>query len=149
MCVTEGCIVSDGVLPIEGVDRKPTHRGKRKRGGAMKFTPTDTRAVGASEEFASAPYRAGGRVLIVSNRLPVTAKSDDDGEIRLERSVGGLASGLRTTHATSESWWIGWLGDQRLDAKERHQLREQLGRMRESAGGLAAHDAKQRYSRLV
>jgi trehalose 6-phosphate synthase/phosphatase len=114
----------------------------------MKFTPTDTRAIGASEEFASARHRAGGRVLIVSNRLPVTAKSNGDGEIRLERSVGGLASGLRTTHATSESWWIGWLGDLQLDPKERHQLREQLGRMRASAVSLDAQDAKVFYSRL-
>jgi trehalose 6-phosphate synthase/phosphatase len=114
----------------------------------MKFTPTDMRAFGAGQEHAAAQHRAGGRVLIVSNRLPVTAKSTDDGEIRLERSVGGLATGLRTTHATSESWWIGWLGDLRLDSKERHQVREQLGKMRASAVSLDAADAKIFYSRL-
>src|SRR5688500_5003378 len=117
-------------------DRKPTHRRKRKRGGAMKFTPTDMRAFGAGQEYVPAQHRAGGRVLIVSNRLPVTAKSTDEGEVRLERSVGGLATGLRTTHAASESWWIGWLGDLRLDSKQRHQVREQLGKMRASAVSL-------------
>jgi trehalose 6-phosphate synthase/phosphatase len=114
----------------------------------MKFTPTDMRASGAGEEHAPAQHYAGGRVLIVSNRLPVTAKSTDEGEIRLERSVGGLATGLRTTHAASESWWIGWLGDLRLDSKERHHVREQLRKMRASDVGLDAADAKIFYSRL-
>ena len=115
----------------------------------MKFTPTDVRVLGAGQEFAPMPpSRARGRVLIVSNRLPVTAKSADDGEIHLERSVGGLATGLRTTHAASESWWIGWLGDLRLDARERHQVRERLGAMRASAVGIEPADAKIFYSRL-
>ena len=114
----------------------------------MEITPTDVRALGAGEGTAPAQYRAGGRVLIVSNRLPVTARSTDEGDVRLERSVGGLATGLRTTHATSESWWIGWLGDLRLDSKERHQVREQLGAMRASAVALDAGDAKIFYSRL-
>ena len=114
----------------------------------MKFTPTDLPALGAGEEYAPARPRAGGRTLIVSNRLPVTARTGDDGEIRLERSVGGLATGLRTPHAASDSWWVGWLGDVRMDAKERHHVREQLAGMRATAVALDASDVKIFYSRL-
>jgi trehalose 6-phosphate synthase/phosphatase len=88
------------------------------------------------------------RILIVSNRLPVTARRVD-GELRLERSSGGLASALRMTHETSDSWWIGWLGDTRsTDAKERHFLREQLWEMRASPVSLEPADARVFYSQL-
>lgn len=50
-----------------------------------------------------------GRLLIVSNRLPVTVRSGDDG-FALERSTGGLATGLSTPHQHSEGIWIGWPG---------------------------------------
>jgi trehalose 6-phosphate synthase/phosphatase len=49
------------------------------------------------------------RVIIVSNRLPVTA-SVVDGELRLARSVGGLATGLNSHHERSGGLWIGWPG---------------------------------------
>jgi trehalose 6-phosphate synthase/phosphatase len=50
------------------------------------------------------------RLLIVSNRLPVTARPAD-GELRLFRSSGGLANGLRPWHEDSGGIWIGWPGD--------------------------------------
>src|SRR5437016_6153746 len=56
------------------------------------------------------------RLLIVSNRLPVTVKLDH-GEIVVTQSAGGLATGLRGPHQRSESLWLGWPGDvSRLDA---------------------------------
>jgi trehalose 6-phosphate synthase/phosphatase len=50
------------------------------------------------------------RLLIVSNRLPVTAHTSGDG-IRLVASIGGLATGLRPWHEDSGGLWIGWPGD--------------------------------------
>jgi trehalose 6-phosphate synthase/phosphatase len=50
-----------------------------------------------------------GRILIVSNRLPVTAVVDQ-GEIRLQPSDGGLATGLRSVHEYHQGLWIGWSG---------------------------------------
>ena len=50
------------------------------------------------------------RVILVSNRLPVTARMDHD-EVVVERSAGGLATGLRRIHDRSDGVWIGWPGD--------------------------------------
>ncbi|MGE3470045.1 MAG: bifunctional alpha,alpha-trehalose-phosphate synthase (UDP-forming)/trehalose-phosphatase [Vicinamibacterales bacterium] len=51
-----------------------------------------------------------GRLLIVSNRLPVTAQRHGDG-VRVVASSGGLATGLGPWHAGSQGLWIGWPGD--------------------------------------
>jgi trehalose 6-phosphate synthase/phosphatase len=50
------------------------------------------------------------RVLIVSNRLPVSVVRRD-GELQLQRSSGGLATGLAGVHARSQGLWVGWPGD--------------------------------------
>jgi trehalose 6-phosphate synthase/phosphatase len=50
------------------------------------------------------------RLLIVSNRLPVTVRVEG-GEPTVERSMGGLATGLDGPHARSGGTWIGWPGD--------------------------------------
>ncbi len=52
---------------------------------------------------------APGRTLIVSNRLPVTARIVG-GEVRLQQSDGGLATGLRSVHEHRGGLWIGWSG---------------------------------------
>ncbi|HET9155515.1 MAG TPA: trehalose-6-phosphate synthase, partial [Myxococcaceae bacterium] len=49
------------------------------------------------------------RVLIVSNRLPVTVRADADG-LEVQPSVGGVATGLRGPHERSGGLWIGWPG---------------------------------------
>lgn len=51
-----------------------------------------------------------GRVLIVSNRLPITL-SVADGELRAARSSGGLATGLASMRGEIDSVWIGYPGD--------------------------------------
>ena len=52
---------------------------------------------------------AASRVLIVSNRLPVTVTSVD-GVLHATPSTGGLATGLRGHHERSGGLWIGWPG---------------------------------------
>lgn len=49
------------------------------------------------------------RTILVSNRLPVTA-SVEDGNLVVERSVGGLASGLSGATRNADTLWIGWAG---------------------------------------
>jgi trehalose 6-phosphate synthase/phosphatase len=49
------------------------------------------------------------RLLIVANRLPVTVRSTADG-VEVERSTGGLATGLSRPHEQSSGLWIGWSG---------------------------------------
>ena len=49
------------------------------------------------------------RTLIVSNRLPITIKIDDD-DIEMKQSVGGLATGLQSIYKKNGGLWIGWPG---------------------------------------
>jgi trehalose 6-phosphate synthase/phosphatase len=49
------------------------------------------------------------RVLIVSNRLPITTEVTDE-TITLVNAAGGLATGLRGSHERSGGLWIGWPG---------------------------------------
>jgi trehalose 6-phosphate synthase/phosphatase len=50
------------------------------------------------------------RLLIVSNRLPVTARLGRAG-VELTAASGGLATGLSPWHRQSAGLWIGWPGD--------------------------------------
>jgi trehalose 6-phosphate synthase/phosphatase len=50
-----------------------------------------------------------GRLIIVSNRLPVTVRVQS-GRPVVRRSVGGLATGLHGPHERSGGLWIGWPG---------------------------------------
>ena len=50
-----------------------------------------------------------GRVLLVSNRLPVTVR-DSAGGVEVVPSDGGLASGLRGYYQSASATWIGWPG---------------------------------------
>jgi len=50
-----------------------------------------------------------GRLLIVSNRLPVTIQKRGTDYI-IQDSIGGLATGLGSIYSTRNSLWIGWPG---------------------------------------
>lgn len=70
------------------------------------------------------------RLLLVSNRLPVTAKIEH-GEVTVTRSAGGLATGLRGPHEQSGGLWIGWPGDvARMTHAQRVELERQLTDLR-------------------
>ena len=51
-----------------------------------------------------------GRLIIVSNRLPVTV-SRREGGVELHESAGGLATGLDRFHRAGEGVWVGWPGE--------------------------------------
>src|SRR5215472_4348395 len=70
------------------------------------------------------------RVLLVSNRLPVTIRSER-GRLVVTPSSGGLVTGLRATHASGESLWIGWPGDlSRLSPEALSALDPKLAELR-------------------
>ena len=70
------------------------------------------------------------RLLIVSNRLPVTVKLDR-GDFAINRSSGGLATGLFGPHEQSDSLWIGWPGDvSRFDGNQRARIERKLSDLR-------------------
>lgn len=49
------------------------------------------------------------KIIIVSNRLPLNIKIEKE-DLKIEPSVGGLATGMRSVHEAHESKWIGWTG---------------------------------------
>ncbi|KAF1809359.1 alpha,alpha-trehalose-phosphate synthase 1 [Eremomyces bilateralis CBS 781.70] len=51
-----------------------------------------------------------GRLLLVSNRLPVTIKRSEDGKYDTSMSSGGLVSGLSGLSKTTTFQWYGWPG---------------------------------------
>ena len=71
------------------------------------------------------------RVLIVANRLPVTVTPNETG-VDVQKSTGGLATGLLRPHEQSGGLWIGWSGapDDELSPEHRAELNRQLADMR-------------------
>ena len=66
------------------------------------------------------------RLLLVSNRLPVTVKAEKE-HVSVVRSAGGLATGLSGPHERSGGLWIGWPGDvSRLSNAQRAEVESQL-----------------------
>src|SRR5688572_26008508 len=103
------------VLPASSRGDGPAHRSAllRSPGGAPRRTMP-----------AHGP--AMPRVLLVSNRLPVTLRQRE-GAWRATPSVGGLATGLAGPHAASGGLWFGWRGNARpFDPAERERLDREL-----------------------
>lgn len=50
------------------------------------------------------------RLIIVSNRLPVSVRAER-GRVRMAPSAGGLATAMAGVHAAGTSLWVGWPGD--------------------------------------
>jgi len=57
------------------------------------------------------------RLLIVSNRLPFTIQ-ERKGDLHIEPSAGGLATGLSSWYKSCNSIWIGWAGIGRKKIKD-------------------------------
>jgi len=51
-----------------------------------------------------------GRLLLVSNRLPITIKRSDDGSYSFSMSSGGLVTGLSGLAKSTTFQWYGWPG---------------------------------------
>jgi trehalose 6-phosphate synthase len=79
---------------------------------------------------ADEPPQLEARLLLVSNRLPITIKRSDDGKYDFSMSSGGLVSGLSGLSKTTTFQWYGWPGlqvpeDEVDDMKKR--LRDDYG----------------------
>ena len=53
---------------------------------------------------------APGRLLLLSNRLPITIKRSEDGSYSFSMSSGGLVTGLSGLGKTTSFQWYGWPG---------------------------------------
>jgi trehalose 6-phosphate synthase/phosphatase len=85
------------------------------------------------------------RLILVSNRLPVTVHSAGS-DVRVDRSGGGLATGLRGPHERSGGTWIGWPGDANgFDAAQMGALRDRLAELRCTPVLLSAEEVSGYY----
>lgn len=67
------------------------------------------------------------RIILVSNRLPMTIRVEE-GRIEAAPSPGGLATGLRGPHEKSGGLWVGWPGNlSGLSPEQRDLLDQRLG----------------------
>lgn len=86
-----------------------------------------------------------GRLLLVSNRLPITVRNDR-GPLQVTRSTGGLATGLRGVHATPDTLWVGWPGDTaRMSDGQRAELTRLLDTARLHAVPLSPSEVSAYY----
>src|SRR5262245_4456713 len=88
------------------------------------------------------------RVLVVSNRLPLTATVDGDG-VRLERSAGGLATGLRAFHGDADTLWIGWPGLSESETVDRAAVTRDLAAIRCLPVWLTSEEVQQFYEGIA
>lgn len=56
------------------------------------------------------PKASESRLLLVSNRLPITIKRSNDGKYDFSMSSGGLVTGLSGLSKTTTFQWYGWPG---------------------------------------
>lgn len=70
---------------------------------------------------------AAGRLILVSNRLPITIQRSDRGEYTFKASSGGLVSGISGLVKTKQFMWYGWPGIQ-VPSNEVAQLEQRLAK---------------------
>jgi trehalose 6-phosphate synthase/phosphatase len=85
------------------------------------------------------------RLLIVSNRLPVTVHASAAG-VEVVRSTGGLATGMRGPHERLGGLWIGWPGDLTgVDGAARAEVERRLEALRLVPVELSADEVARYY----
>ncbi|HEX6058243.1 MAG TPA: bifunctional alpha,alpha-trehalose-phosphate synthase (UDP-forming)/trehalose-phosphatase [Gemmatimonadaceae bacterium] len=88
------------------------------------------------------------RLIIVSNRLPVTVRVEDGAPV-VRRSVGGLATGLRGPHERSGGLWVGWPGNiGGLDEAGQAAVDRQLAKARAVPVSLSEHEEEIFYEHI-
>lgn len=67
------------------------------------------------------------RIILVSNRLPVTVEKRK-GDLQYHHSAGGLATGLDSVYNKGNTLWIGWPGinHENVSSEEKMQIQEKL-----------------------
>ena len=65
------------------------------------------------------------KIIIIANRLPVRIERKDE-QFSIERSEGGLATGLGSLETEAEKYWIGWPGIHTDDEKEKSEITDKL-----------------------
>ncbi|MDD2512461.1 MAG: bifunctional alpha,alpha-trehalose-phosphate synthase (UDP-forming)/trehalose-phosphatase [Proteiniphilum sp.] len=65
------------------------------------------------------------KIILIANRLPVKIERNESGFV-IERSEGGLATGLGSLETKAEKYWVGWPGIHTDDEAEKREITEKL-----------------------
>lgn len=95
----------------------------------------------------TAPPQPRGRLFLVSNRLPITLEERPEG-LRVQMSVGGLATGLAGLHKESGGAWIGWPGTTTEDGTLTAEMQEALATQDLVGVGLTEKEHQGYYQKL-
>ena len=97
--------------------------------------------------MAPSPEAHSGRLILVSNRLPVVLEEGDAGwQSRL--AAGGLATGLSGPHRRSGGKWIGWPGVATPGGELPAEVKEVLGQQAMVGVGLSEEEHERYYTRI-
>ncbi|MGE5629060.1 MAG: bifunctional alpha,alpha-trehalose-phosphate synthase (UDP-forming)/trehalose-phosphatase [Solirubrobacterales bacterium] len=68
-----------------------------------------------------------GKIIIISNRLPITVNNGEAG-IEYKESIGGLSTGLKSYHKKADSLWVGWPGitNEEINSQEQENIEDVL-----------------------
>ena len=93
--------------------------------------------------------RLDARLLIASNRLPLTVTDEGCG-LTIQPSIGGLATGLRRVHERSGGKWIGWPGStEHLDCVAQSEMMRQFEAQRVVPVTLSTSEERDLYDDIA
>jgi len=87
-----------------------------------------------------------GRLLIISNRLPVSVTKRAN-KLNFQPSVGGLATGLASFRDSHQSQWIGWPGiaKDKISEQQKQEIKDKLKKENCHSVFLSAKDVRNFY----
>lgn len=88
--------------------------------------------------------QAEGRLLLVSNRLPITINRSEDGHYDFSMSSGGLVSGLSGLSKSTTFQWYGWPGLE-IPENEAANLTKRLKEEYDAVPVMLDHDLADRH----
>ena len=87
------------------------------------------------------------KLVIVSNRLPVTVTQLDEQNVSVQPSVGGVATGIASLNRPEKTLWFGWPGisNDKINPKTKNQILSKLKEIDCSPVFLDAQDIRDFY----
>jgi trehalose 6-phosphate synthase/phosphatase len=86
------------------------------------------------------------KTIIISNRLPVDLKFDEE-KLVVKSSIGGLATGMKSVHSEGNGIWIGWSGltEEEIGTHRKNEVEIALAKEKCISVPLTAYDIENYY----
>ncbi|KAL3135793.1 Trehalose-6-P synthase/phosphatase complex synthase subunit [Trebouxia sp. C0010 RCD-2024] len=124
----QGSVPLPNTLPTNRVDRLLLQRLRKSQSGTALYKEAQV-AEEQQERSVHCSFDSGTsqRLLVVANRLPVSAYRDKQGKWQLQVSAGGLVSALMGV-SNVKTMWVGWPGVYVEEGPDRDALTAALAR---------------------